>query len=195
MKLMFNWIIRCVFLLTLVLCYAPSLDAADWYNPDSIQVWSFYGKSTWTTVGPDPADNYTWTNISLFAGKKIYPWLEISAGLGPGYLESHSAGDTPSAEFRLMGHFTYKSFYFHLGGGFAYLFDRDDLPDIAKSDFYGLVSGSIGVEIFRLNDEHHNFYCRAGYRIDHISSPFHKSREGDTGVTIGALVLNFGWTF
>ena len=195
MKLMFNPIIRCAFVLTLVLCYAPSLDAAEWYKPDSVQVRSFYGKSTWTTVGPDLHDNYTWANISLFAGKKVYPWLEISVSMGPGYLKSHNTGETTSAEFRLMGHLTYKSFYFDLGGGVAYLFDRDDLPDLAKSDLYALVSGSVGVEIFRLDDEDHNFSCRAGYRIDHISSPFHKSREGDNGVTVWAFEANFGWAF
>ena len=180
---------------TLFIGYTPDSNAADWHKPDSFQVWSFYGKSTWTTVGPDLDDNYTWANISLCAGKRVYPWLAVSAGLGPGYLKSHNAGNTPSAEFRLMGHFTYKYLYFDLGGGFAYLFDRDDLPDLAKSDLYGLFSGSVGVEIFRLTGEHHNFYGRAGYRIDHISSPFHKSREGDTGVTIGAIEVNFGWAF
>jgi len=98
---------------TLFIGYTPDSNAADWYKPDRFQVWSFYGKSTWTTVGPDLDDNYTWANISLCAGKRVYPWLAV----------------------------------------------------------------------------------RAGYRIDHISSPFHKSREGDTGVTIGAIEVNFGWAF
>jgi hypothetical protein len=154
---------------------------------------TFYGRTTWTTAGANPDDDYTWENISLSAGKRVLSWMEIVVGLGPGYLKSDNFGSTPSAELRLLGHAQYGHFYFELGGGLAYLFDRDNLPDLANSNLYAIISGSVGKEIFLFEGEHHNLYFKTGYRIEHISSPFHSS--DDVGVNIGAIEMIFGWNF
>ena len=75
------------------------------------------------------------------------------------------------------------------------MFDRDNLPELADSKLYGLISGGLGIEIFRLDQSYRNLYCKAGYRIEHISSPFHDSDDGDSGFNIGAIELVFGLDF
>ena len=185
----------CMWLLIPFLCNIKTLVADEWYTPDGLKIETFYGKSNWTSIGPDPDGDYAWTNISLFAGKKIFSWLEISAGLGPGYIDYDSHGSTPTAEMRLLGRLNYGYFYFDLGGGLAYLFDRDNLPDLGNSNLYCTFSASAGIEVFRLNDAYRNLHCRAGYRVDHMSSVFHDSSDGDNGLNIGAIELTFGWDF
>jgi hypothetical protein len=194
-----NFIIRICFvslwsLFPYLFCI-QNLDAADWYQPDNFQVRTFYGRTTWPTVGPGPNDDYTWVNISICAEKSVFSWMEIIAGLGPGYLKSDNFGSSLSAELRLIGHAHYGIFYFELGGGLAYLFDRDNLPDLADSDLYGLISASVGIEIFRSEGERHKLFCKTGYRIEHISSPFHFSEDGDVGLNLGAIEVIFGWRF
>jgi hypothetical protein len=194
-----NFIVRILFVFIWLqvpfLFYTQNLDAAEWYKSDDIGVRTFFGRTEWTSFGPDPEDNYTWINASFYASKGLFSWLEFIAGIGPGYLESDNFGSTPTVELRMLGHAQYGVFYLDLGGGFAYLFDRDDLPGLADSDLYGIISAGLGIEIFRLEGEHHNFSCKTGYRIEHISSPFHDSKDGDSGLNIGAVELTLGWSF
>ena len=176
----------CISLLFSFLIYIQNLEAAEWYIPDDLNIQTFYGKTNWTTFGHDPEDDYTWANISFGAEKRLFSWLEIIGSLGLGYIEADNHGSTPSVEMRLVGQAQYGYFYFDLGGGFAYLFDRDNLPELANSKIYGLIKASLGVEIFRLDDAYHNLYCKAGYRIEHLSSPFDGSNDDDHGVNVGA---------
>ena len=196
---MANFILRiliiCIGLLFPLLLDIQKSEADEWYTPDDLKVQAFYGRSKWTSIGPDPQDDYSWTNISIYDGYKVFSWLEFNAGLGPGYIHYDSHGSTPTAELRLMGHLHYKFLYFELAGGFAFLFDRDNLPDLASSNMYNMVSGSAGIEIFRLDGAYRNLYCRAGYRVDHLSSLFHSSNDGDRGLNIGAIELTLGWDF
>jgi len=110
----------CIWLLFPFLFYIQNLEASEWYIPDDFKARKFYGKTNWTSVGPDPEDDYTWTNISFGAGKRVFSWLKIIGGLGPGYLKSDNHGSTPSVELRLLGHAQYGYFYFDLGGGLYY---------------------------------------------------------------------------
>jgi hypothetical protein len=172
------------------LFYIQNVNAAEWYQPDNYQVRAFYGRTAWTTAGEDPHDD---GNMSLCAGQSVLSWMEIIVSLGPGYLKSSNFGSAPSAELRLLGQAQYGHFYFELGGGLAYLFDRDNLPDLADSNLYAIISGSVGIEIFHFEGDHHDLYFKTGYRIEHISSPFHSS--DDVGVNIGAIEMIFGWNF
>ena len=178
-----------------LLAYAINLDAAEWYKPDNIGVRAFFGKTQWTSVGSDTDDDYTWINASFFASKEAFSWLDIIAGLGPGYLKTDNFGSTATVELRLPGHAHYGYIYFDLGGGCAYLFDRDNLPDLADSELYAIISAGLGIEVFRFESAQHNFFFKTGYRIEHISSFFHDSKDGDCGVNIGAFELTFGGSF
>jgi hypothetical protein len=175
--------------------YTRNLEAAEWYVPDNIGVRTFLGKTQWTSFGPDTDDDYTWINASFFASKEAFSWLDIIAGLGPGYLKTDNHGSTATVELRLLGQAHYGFLYFDLGGGVAYLFDRGNLPDLADSELYGIISAGLGIEIFHFEGAHHNIFCKAGYRIEHLSSPFHDSNDGDSGLNIGALELTLGWSF
>lgn len=172
-----------------------TLEASEWYKPDYIFVRTFYGESKWTRIGPDPADDYRWTNVSLYAGKNVWSWFDILTGLGPGYLKSDDFGSTPSIEWRLLGNAKIGNLSFEFGGGLAYLFDRDNLPDLANPCLYTIISSGFGLEFYVCESEYQKFSFKTGYRVEHISSLFHSSKDDDIGWNIGAIEATFTWRF
>ncbi len=156
---------------------------------------TFYGEDSWTPIGPDPADGYSWTNISYAIGKPVYHWLSVEALFGPGYIESDNFGDSVSAELRVLFDFHYKFLYLKVGGGFSHLFDSDNIPDLADSNLYGILSYSTGLR-FRFNEIGKNpFEFTIGYGVEHLSSPFHHADEGDSGMNAGIIQLGLDWKF
>ena len=188
-------ILLLLWMLFIFIIDAQTLEASEWYRPDYISVRTFYGESKWTKIGPDPADDYQWTNVSLYAGKNVWSWFDILTGLGIGYLKSDDFGSTQSVEWRLLGNVKIGYFFFEFGGGLAYLFDRDNLPELANSSLYVIVSGGLGLEFHIYESEYQKFSFKTGYRVEHISSPFHSDKDDDIGWNIGAIEATFTWRF
>lgn len=183
------------FLITFVLMLLLFLPhaKADWFDNEGVR--AFYGTSSMTTIGPTPTevDSYNWTSISYLLEKNIYNWLDVDTTIGVGYLDS-SVKSSPSVEGRILFKAHYEPFYFSVGGGLAYLFYPDHMPDLADSCVYGLISGEVGLHFI----ESKNFDLRAGYMVEHISSPLHGGETGDNndpGWNIGGLCINLTWKF
>lgn len=154
----------------------------------------FYGDSSWTDVGPDPKDRYQWFNASYMVGKKFTDWLSLESQLGAGYLETNNYDDTPSVECRVLLAFKTDYFYLNLGGGLAYLFDTDNLPDLADTDLYGIFSGSVGVGPYYFRRGEKPISMTLGYSIEHLSAPFHDNHGyGDAGWNVGAVEIMITW--
>jgi hypothetical protein len=155
----------------------------------------FYGDGSWTDIGPDPTDRYQWFNVSYMVGKKFSDWLSLESQLGAGYLETNNYDDTPSVEYRVLLAFKTDYVYLNLGGGLAHLFNSDNLPDLADADLYGIFSLSIGLGPFYFNQGDKPIAITLGYSMEHISSPFHDSNDGDHGWNVGAVEIMITWEF
>jgi len=156
----------------------------------------FYGDSSWTHVGPDPADRYQWFNASYMVGKNMTDWLSLESQIGAGYLQTENYDDSPSIEWRVLLAFKTKYAYLNLGGGLAYLFNTANLPDLADTDIYGILSGSIGLGplCYRRGDT--LIEMTLGYSVEHISAPFHHNEDhGDVGWNVGGVEVKITWKF
>jgi hypothetical protein len=168
---------------------------ADWLDFDRHGTRIFYGVNDMTTIGPDPSetDKYSWGSVSYLLEKDIYKWLSIQTTLGVGYLES-DIQSTPSIEGRILLKAHYSIFHISIGGGPAYLFETDDIPDLADSPIYGIISGEAGIHFI----EEEKFDVRAGYAVEHLSSPLHQGKKGDNqdpGWNVGGIVIQATWRF
>ena len=166
---------------------------ADWFDDEGVRV--FYGISSMTKIGPDPTevDSYSWVSGSYMLEKHLYSWLDFQTTLGVGYLES-DIQSTPSIEGRILLKAHYSIFHISIGGGPAYLFETDNIPDLADSPIYGIISGEVGIHFI----EEEKFDVRAGYVVEHMSSPLHQGKKGDNqdpGWNVGGIVIQTTWRF
>ncbi len=158
-------------------------------------VTGFYGQSDWTNIGPEPEDKYEWYNISYFVGKNLNPWLSVETLLGPGYIKPANFNESGSLEWRLLLNIHNKYLYFKLGTGVAYLFQSGNLPDLSTSNFFSIISSSIGFR-FRFNEkEKDSPEITLGYSVEHLSDPFKGGEDGDIGLNIGAITATISWEF
>ena len=156
---------------------------------------SFYGESTWTSIGPDTVDDYKWYNISYFMGKNLKPWMSFEVHLGPGHLETDNHGQSDSLESRFLLDFHKGMFFLKLGGGVLYMTDSDDLPGLAESDFYAIASGSTGLRYSFSKEENKRRELTIAYAVEHLSDPTKNGSDGDDGWNVGALQIAFNWSF
>lgn len=156
---------------------------------------TFYGESSWTAIGPDPSDGYYWSNISYVLGKDINSWCSFEGLMGPGYIESDDFGDSISVEMRLLFDLHYKFLYLKVGGGAAHLFDSDNIPDLADSNLYGIISYSTGIRFLFNENSKNPCEFTLGYGVEHLSSPFHHADEGDSGMNVGVVKIGLDWKF
>lgn len=182
-----------VIMLLVVVISAPSY--AGWLDFDRQGVRLFYGDSSMTSVGPTPAevDSYTWKSASYVLEKDIYNWLSLQAMMGVGFLDS-PIQSSPSVETRIRFNAHYSPFYLALGGGPAYLFESKDMPELADSWLYGIITAEVGIQFI----EEKNYDLRVGYMIEHISSPFpHGDDPGqrDPGWNAGGISAQFTLNF
>ena len=158
-------------------------------------VTGFYGQSNWTNIGPDPLDDYEWYNISYLVGKDLKSWLSLEALLGPGYIETDNFGESGTVEFRLLLDIHNQYLYLKFGGGIAYLFDSDDMPDLSDADFFAIASVGAGFR-YQFNDDKENGpEITLGYSVEHLSDPFKGGDDGDSGLNLGAIKAEFTWSF
>jgi hypothetical protein len=155
----------------------------------------FYGRGEWTHIGPDASDDYTWSNVSYVLGKNLSSWLSFEVLPGVGYLKSSHYDETGSAELRLLLHLHHGIFFLKAGGGVAHLVDPANIPDLADSDFYTIISGRMGICYCIQKNNHNIFEFSAGYAIEHLSDPFKDGREGDTGWNAGAIFVQIRYNF
>ncbi len=156
---------------------------------------TFYGEDSWTPIGPDPSDGYSWSNISYVLGIDINSWCSFEGLLGPGYIESDNFGDSTSVELRLLFDLHYKFLYLKFGGGPSYLFDTKNIPDLADANFYGIISYSTGIRFFFNENTNNPIEFSLGYGVEHLSSPLHHADEGDSGMNVGTVQLGLEWKF
>lgn len=156
----------------------------------------FYGDSSWTCIGPDPNDHYKWFSASYMVGKNFTDWFSLESQLGAGYLETENYDDSPSIEWRVLLSFKNDYAYLNFGGGFAHLFNSDNLPDLADTDLYGILTGSIGLGPYSYKQGDNILEITLGYSYEHISAPFHNNHDdNDAGWNVGALELKITWEF
>lgn len=151
-----------------------------------------YGTSNYSFVGPCPkdTDSYSWFSGSYFLEKEIYNWLDFETTVGVGYLDSEM-DSTPSVEWRGLLNLHKNKFYLKFGGGFAYLFNSSNMPDLADSWVYGIITTEIGISVIQKN----KFTFNVGYVINHISSPFHEGKDGDFGWNVGGISMQIKYKF
>jgi hypothetical protein len=172
-----------------------STSYAGWLDFDRHGTRIFYGTSDMTSIGPTPGEveSYSWTSASYLLEKDLYSWLTLQTTLGAGYLDS-SVESSASVEGRVLFKAHYSPIYFSLGGGLAHLFETQNIPDLADSWIYGIITGEAGIHFI----EEENFDLRAGYIIEHISSPLHQGEKGDNqdpGWNVGGFAVNLTWRF
>ncbi len=172
-------------ILGLVLINHGSCSAAGFLDYHGIT--GFYGHSDWTKIGPEPQDKYEWYNISYFVGKDLTPWLSMETLLGPGYIKPANFNESGSLEWRLLFNIHSKYLYFKVGSGVAYLFQSENLPDLSTSNFFAIISASMGIR-FRFNENKKNSpEITLGYSVEHLSDPFKGGEDGDIGLNVGAI--------
>lgn len=176
------------------LLISPGLSKAENFF-DYHGVSAFYGDNSFSIVGPDAAVDYEWTRISYLLGKDINSWFSIETLLGPGYLDTDGFGDSFSVEWRVLMDFHYKYLFFKIGGGFAHLFDSDNLPDLADASYYGIISGSTGFRYRFMEKGMETCSIMIGYGVEHISDPNSHADDGDAGWNAGGVILNLNWKF
>ena len=180
-------------ILGMVLIDCGSCRANEWIDYQGVT--GFYGRSNWTNIGPDPVDEYEWYNISYFLGKDLKPWLSLETLLGPGYIKIDNFNETGTLEWRLRLDIHDKYFYFKLGTGVAYLFESGNMPDLSGADFYSIVTCSLGFHYSFLENGKNGPDIKLGYSVEHLSDPFKRGVDGDTGLNVGAINLLFSWYF
>ncbi len=177
-----------------VLLISPGLSKAGNFF-DYHGVSAFYGDNSLSIVGPDATVDYEWTRISYLLGKDLNSWISFETLFGPGYLETDGFGDSFSVEWRILMDFHYKYLFFKLGGGFSHLFDSENLPDLADTNFYCIISGSAGFRYRFMKKGIETCNIMLGYGIEHISDPRTHADEGDSGWNAGGVILSLNWKF
>lgn len=166
--------------LTILLVMASGLNAEESYNyKDSSfeqSVRSFVGGHEFAPYGPKEEFDYFWYSTSYTFGAKINKYFSYMNTIGMGLIGAREAS-APLIECRILPRLTFKGFYIQAGGGIAHGFNPGDLPHLAESPLYGILSAEIGYEFKR-------GLCIA-YTWEHLSSPFHD----DCGLNVGALVF------
>ncbi|MBU1342785.1 MAG: hypothetical protein KKE44_08020 [Proteobacteria bacterium] len=162
---------------------------------DYQSITGFYGQSRWTNIGPDPQDKYEWYNISYLVGKDLNPWLSLETLLGPGYIKTDNFNETGSLEWRLLLNIHSRHLYFKLGAGAAYLFKSENMPDLSDSNFFSIISCSMGFR-FRFKEWREDGpEITLGYSVEHLSDPFKGGEDGDIGLNVGAIKAAVSWDF
>lgn len=150
----------------------------------------FYGTNKQAMVGPDTHEDYSWGGISILFGDRLTSWFDVQTVLGLGLLEANGQS-SPTVEGRLLGSFHYKFIELSVGGGLARILGNTNQPELASSWLYGILSAALSVH-FNLNE---TMDLNLGYGIEHISSPFDRSEDGDSGWNVGTLTATIVFHF
>jgi hypothetical protein len=170
------------FIITLIvgLIIATNAYAKDEYSYKestfSQSIRSFVGGHEFALYGPKEKYDYFWYSTSYTFGAEINKYLSYMNTIGIGLIGSREAS-APMIEYRILPRLTYKGFYIQAGPGLAHGFNPGDLPHLADSPLYGIISAEVGYEFKR--------GLSVAYCHEHLSSPFHP----DCGLNVGALML------
>ncbi len=136
---------------------------------------SFIGGYEFAPVSPEEEFDHFWFSTSYVLDTKVDNFLSYKNTIGIGLIGARDSS-APMIEYRLLGRITYKGFYIQGGGGLAHGFNAGDLPHLADSPLFGLISVEVGYEFGNIS---------IGIGQEHISSPFHD----DSGINVGFLAF------
>ena len=184
----------CLILIILLILNLPQAGAENRFI-DYHGFTTFYGHSDWTGIGPEPLDDYEWTSVNYLVGKNLSSWFAFETQFGVGYLETENFGESFSLEGRILANLHYKFLYLKIGGGAAHLFDDDNLPGLAESNIYGIITGSAGFRFLFNRKEKPPVEFTLGYGVEHMSAPSKGGEDGDDGWNTGGVRLTLAWAF
>ena len=122
----------------------------------------------------------------MLFGSTMTSWLDIETSLGLGLLETDS-DCSPSLEGRILGSVRYKFLKLGFGGGLAHLLGNADLPELATTTLYGIITAELSV-FYPITE---NVELAVGFGSEHLSAPF----KSDTGWNVGTFTLNIAGSF